>query len=199
MQKFKQYISEGTKGLTIFDIDDTMFKTKARVQVKKDGKVIKVLPPKQFNTYTLGKGETYDFGQFKSADLFNKTALPIGRMIQKFKAILKNAVKKGSDVVIVTARADMDDKELFLNTFRSHGIDIDKAHIHRAGNLGGSSASAKEQIFKKFLDTGDYKRIRLFDDDVSNLKALLNLQSDYNDIDFEAWKADDKGKIKRIK
>ena len=84
MQKFKQYISEGTKGLTIFDIDDTMFKTKARVQVKKDGKVIKVLSPKQFNTYTLGKGETYDFGQFKSADLFNKTALPIGRMIQKF-------------------------------------------------------------------------------------------------------------------
>ena len=42
MQSFKQYISEGTKGLTIFDIDDTMFKTKAKVEVKKDGKVVKV-------------------------------------------------------------------------------------------------------------------------------------------------------------
>ena len=176
-----------------------MFKTKAKVQVKKNGKVIKVLPPKAFNTYTLGKGEEYDFGQFKSAEIFNKTAMPIGRMISKFKAILKNAVKKGSDVIIVTARADMDDKELFLSTFRSHGIDIDKAHIHRAGNLGGTSSSAKQQVFKKFLDTGNYKRIRLFDDDVSNLKALLNLQPDYNDVDFEAWKADDKGKIKRVK
>ena len=199
MQNFKQYLSEGAKGLTIFDIDDTMFKTKAKVQVKKNGKVIKVLPPKAFNTYTLGKGEEYDFGQFKSAEIFNKTAMPIGRMISKFKAILKNAVKKGSDVIIVTARADMDDKELFLSTFRSHGIDIDKAHIHRAGNLGGTSSSAKQQVFKKFLDTGNYKRIRLFDDDVSNLKALLNLQPDYNDVDFEAWKADDKGKIKRVK
>ena len=75
MQQFKQYISENNKGLTIFDIDDTMFKTKARVQVIKNGKVIKILPPKAFNTYTLGKGESYDFGQFKSADLFNKTCL----------------------------------------------------------------------------------------------------------------------------
>ena len=86
-----------------------------------------------------------------------------------------------------------------MKVFRSHGIDIDKAHIHRAGNLGGTSSSAKQQVFKKFLDTGNYKRIRLFDDDVSNLKALLNLQPDYNDVDFEAWKADDKGKIKRVK
>ena len=199
MQKFKTYLSEGNKGLTIFDIDDTMFKTKARVQVIKNGKVIKILPPKAFNTYKLGNGESYDFGQFKSAELFKKTAMPIGKMISKFKAVLKNAVKRGSDVIIVTARSDMDDKELFLSTFKAHGIDIDKTHIHRAGNLGGSSASAKQQIFRKFLDTGDYKRIRLFDDDVSNLKALLNLQSDYNDVDFEAWKADDNGRIKKVK
>ena len=53
MQSFKQYISEGTKGLTIFDIDDTMFKTKAKVEVKKNGKVVKVLSPKQFNTCLL--------------------------------------------------------------------------------------------------------------------------------------------------
>jgi hypothetical protein len=198
MQNFKQYISEGTKGLTIFDIDDTMFKTKAKVEVKKDGKVVKVLSPKQFNTYKLGRGEDYDFGQFKSAKLFKQTAVPIGKMIQKFKAILKNAVKKGSDVVLVTARADMDDKELFLSTFRSHGINIDQSHIYRAGNIGGSSAAAKQKVFKKFLDTGDYKRVRLFDDDDSNLKALLSLKPDYNDIDFEAWKANDKGRIKKV-
>ena len=174
-----------------------MFKTKAKVKVMPSGKL---LTPQQFNTYKLGKGEEFDFGEFKSAKIFQQTAVPIGRMISKFKAILKNAVKSGSKVIIVTARADMDDKKLFLDTFRSHGIDIDKAHIYRAGNLGlKGTADAKALIFKQFLDTNEYGRIRLFDDDMSNLKALLSLKDDYNDIEFEAWLADDKGRIKRVK
>jgi len=189
------------KGLTIFDIDDTMFKTSAKVVVlnTKTGKK-KTLTPKQYNTYTLGGDEEFDYGQFKSAKLFQQTAVPIGKMIKKFRAILRNATKKGSKVIIVTARADMDDKKLFLNTFRSHGIDIDNAHIIRAGNLGlKGSADAKAVIFKQFLDTGEYSTIRLFDDDVSNLKALLSLKDEYNNVSFEAWKANDKGQIKRIK
>jgi len=198
MENFITYISEAkNKGLTIFDIDDTMFKTKARVKVIPSGKV---LTPQQFNTYKLGRGEEFDFGEFKSAKLFQQTAVPIGKMIAKFKAILKNAVKSGSKVIIVTARADMDDKKLFLDTFRSHGIDIDKSHIIRAGNLGmKSSAEAKAQVFKQFLDTNEYSRIRLFDDDKSNLKALLSLKDDYNDIEFEAWLANDKGQIKKVR
>ena len=200
MKNFATYLSENNKGLTIFDIDDTMFKTKANVVVTKDNKKLKTLSPKEFNTYKLGKGEAFDFGQFKSAKLFSQSAMPIGKMISKFKSILKNAVKKGSKVIIVTARADMDDKKLFLDTFRAHGIDIDKAHIYRAGNLGlKGSAQAKAQVFKQFLDTGEYARIRLFDDDMSNLKALLSLKDDYNDISFEAWKANEKGKIKKVK
>lgn len=198
MENFRAYISEAkNKGLTIFDIDDTMFKTKARVKVMPSGKT---LTPQQFNTYKLGKGVEFDFGEFKSAKLFQQTAVPIGKMIAKFKAILKNAVKSGSKVIIVTARADMDDKKLFLDTFRSHGIDIDKSHIIRAGNLGmKSSAEAKAQVFKQFLDTNEYSRIRLFDDDKSNLKALLSLKDDYNDIEFEAWLANDKGQIKKVR
>ena len=198
MENFRTYITEAkNKGLTIFDIDDTMFKTKARVKVMPSGKT---LTPQKFNTYKLGKGESFDFGEFKSAKLFQQTAVPIGKMIAKFKAILKNAVKSGSKVIIVTARADMDDKKLFLDTFRSHGIDIDKSHIIRAGNLGmKSSAEAKAQVFKQFLDTNEYSRIRLFDDDKSNLKALLSLKDDYNDIEFEAWLANDKGQIKKVR
>ena len=198
MENFRAYISEAkNKGLTIFDIDDTMFKTKARVKVMPSGKT---LTPQKFNTYKLGKGESFDFGEFKSAKLFQQTAVPIGKMIAKFKAILKNAVKSGSKVIIVTARADMDDKKLFLDTFRSHGIDIDKSHIIRAGNLGmKSSAEAKAQVFKQFLDTNEYSRIRLFDDDKSNLQALLSLKDDYNDIEFEAWLANDKGQIKKVR
>ena len=46
MENFRDYLREATgKGLTIFDIDDTMFKSKARVRVvdTKTNKVVKIL------------------------------------------------------------------------------------------------------------------------------------------------------------
>ena len=83
--------ARGNKGLTMFDIDDTMFTSNASVLVvnKKTGKK-KELNPQEFNHYKLQSGEEYDFGQFKSSKLFYNTATPIGKMISKFKAILKN-------------------------------------------------------------------------------------------------------------
>ena len=156
MDNFKEFITEGQgKGLTIFDIDDTMFKSKARVLVKnKNTGQSKALSPKQFNSYKLSKGEEFDYGEFKSSKLFYQTATPIARMVAKAKAIIKNATKKGSKVIVVTARADMDDKKLFLKTFESHGIPMRDVYVERAGNIGGgSSASNKQVIFKKYLDS----------------------------------------------
>ena len=47
MLKFKEFIVEQKEGsgLTIFDIDDTLFRTNSKVHVKKDGKTIKKLSP----------------------------------------------------------------------------------------------------------------------------------------------------------
>ena len=75
MVKFKQFLEEQSgKGLTIFDIDETMFKTSAKVEVKKNGKTIKKLDNQQFNNYKLKTGEKFDFGQFTNAEIFNKTS-----------------------------------------------------------------------------------------------------------------------------
>ena len=44
MVRFKTFLEEAAgKGLTMFDVDETMFMTKAKVKVVKDGKVIKKL------------------------------------------------------------------------------------------------------------------------------------------------------------
>ena len=132
--------------------------------------------------------------------MFNKTSTPIARMINKVKAILKNATKAGSKVIIVTARPDFDDKKLFLDTFKKQGIDIDKIFVERAGNLGsGPAADNKKVIFKKYLDTKIYKRIRLFDDANSNLKMFLSLQKEYPEVSFEAFLAKHNGSVKRVR
>lgn len=199
MLNFNEYLIEN-KGLTIFDIDDTLFKSKARVGVKQNGVVKKQLTPQELNTYKLGKGEELDFGEFKSSKLFYQTATPIAKMVAKAKAIIKNATKAGSKVIIVTARADMDDKDLFIKTFEAHGIPMKNVYVERAGNVGGgSSAVNKSVIFKKYLKTGEYSRIRLFDDHKENLKALLDLKREYPEVEMFAYLADEKGSIKRLK
>ena len=201
MKNFRTYLEEAQgKGLTIFDIDETMFITKAKVKVVKNGKVIKRLDNQEFNTYKKKDGETYDFGEFKNAEVFKRTSTPIARMINKVKAILKNATRAGSKVIIVTARPNFDNKKTFLDTFREQGIDIDKIYVERAGNLGGGpAASNKKVIFKKYLDQKIYKRIRLFDDAMSNLKMFLSLQKDYPDVSFEAFHAKENGSVSRIR
>jgi hypothetical protein len=201
MKNFKTFLLEAEgKGLTIFDIDETMFITKAKVNVVKDGKIVKKLNNQEFNTYKKKPGEEYDFGEFKNAEVFNRTSTPIARMINKVKVILKNATKKGSKVIIVTARPNFDNKKLFLDTFRKQGIDIDKIYVERAGNLGaGPAAKNKEVIFRKYLDQKIYKRIRLFDDAISNLKVFLSLQKDYPDVSFEALLAKPNGSVSRVR
>ena len=201
MVKFKTFLLESQgKGLTMFDVDETMFITKAKVKVVKDGKVIKKLDNQQFNTYKKKAGEEYDFGEFKDAKVFNRTSTAIARMINKVKAILKNATRAGSKVIIVTARPNFDNKKLFLDTFRQQGIDIDKIYVERAGNLGGGpAADNKKVIFRKYLDQKIYKRIRLFDDSKENLKAFLSLQKDYPNVSFEAFLAKPNGSVSRVR
>ena len=201
MKKFNEFLAERAgKGLTIFDIDDTMFVSKARVIVKnKNTGQSKPLTPMEFNSYKLRKNEEYDFGEFRSAKIFYQTATPIARMVQKAKAIISNATKKGSKVIVVTARSDMDDKNLFIKTFESHGIPMKNVYVERAGNMSGSSAENKKVIFRKYLKTGEYARIRLFDDHKENLTALLDLKKEFPSVEMFAYLADLKGSVKRIK
>lgn len=195
--RFKQF--DGTGTLTIFDIDETLFHTKATVKVVKGGKVVRVLSNQQFNTYVKQDDEQFDFGEFESAENFKNTSVPVVRMVEKAKRIVKAKGNPHSRAIICTARGDFDDKEMFLQTFRDHGIDIDRMHVERAGNLDvGSSAVAKKIIIRKYLETRNYTRVRFYDDAMSNLTAFLDLQSEFPRIRFEAYYVDHKGNDQRI-
>ena len=201
MFSFKQHLEEQTRGmgLTIFDIDETLFQTQALIHIKKDGKTIRKLTNQEYNEYKLEPGESYDYGEFRNAKIFNDTSIPIWAMISKAKAIIKNAVNAGSKVIIVTARANFDDKETFLNTFRRYGIDIDKVYVERAGNLNlGSSAKNKRFIFHKYLRSGKFERVRFFDDAMSNITMFKALQKHYPNVAFEAYHVKHDGSIKKV-
>lgn len=197
-QRFRHFIGKGT--LTIFDIDETLFHTKAKVKVVKGGRLVRELDNQEFNTYQRKPGEEYDFGQFKNAEYFRKTSVPVEKMVERARKVVKAKGNPHSRAIIVTARADFDDKEMFLQTFRDHGIDIDQMHVERAGNLGiDSSAEAKKVVFRKYLNTRNYIKARLYDDAMSNLKAFLDLKSEYPDIEFESWFVNPDGTVRKIK
>ena len=204
MLTFKEYIAEQTDAgsLSIFDIDDTLFHTTAQIAVVKDGKTIKKLTNAEFNTYKLGPGEEFDFAEFRDAAKFYHESNPIKRMIAKAMAILKNAQTNPlSKVIILTARSNFNDKEKFLATFRKHGFDIDKVRVERAGELVKNEvpAVAKAVVVTKYLNSGQYRKVRLFDDSMSNLKEFLKLQQKFTDVKFEAYFAKPDGSIKTVK
>ena len=198
METFQTFSeARGGQGLTIFDIDKTLFNSDVKINVKKGREIVKrgVL-----SNYKLKRGEKFDYGEFKDAKRFAKTATPVGRMLGKAKAIIKNATKAGSKVIFVTARADLDDKKVFINTFKAHGLDMSKVYVERAGNLGVKDAAGnKATVLRKYLDSGKYARVRMFDDALPNLKALLSLKDDYPEISFEAWRVGSKGTIKTVR
>lgn len=204
MKSFIQYLNEQRHGsLHVVDVDDTLFHTTARVRVRNAaGKIIRYLTNQEFNDYKLKPGERYDYKEFKSARKFSRESKPIHKVIDKINKIQSNLKKKkNSRVIINTARADFDNKREFLNTFRKQGMDIDKIHVHRAGNIPGDELPAlkKVKIIKQYLDKNSHKKVIMYDDSRTNLKALLNMKKEYPDVTFIAMHVGPDGTLTRIK
>lgn len=186
---FKNISKEVKKsfGITFVDLDETLFHTFAKIHVVKDGVIVKKLSNKEFNTYVLSPGETLDFSEFTDAKLFKETSIPITSILMRIKRMIKkiNATKSFSRIILLTARSDFHDKELFLQAFSEQGIDVsDKNvfYIERAGNIHkGSIAEKKRDIILKYLKTGIYRKCRMIDDDLSNIKYFLDIEKNLPD------------------
>lgn len=204
--------------LIAIDIDETIFKTFAEIKVIKNGKEIKSLTNQEFNTYELQDGESFDFREFRDSELFRRTSVPIPKTIERINRMLDGIIENTvPDIILLTARADFKDKEPFLQTFRDHGIPIDKIYIERAGNLKtGTTSERKQMILMKYLMTGKYTDVKLLDDDLKNVKTFSemgkcleqevydmvrkaqNLGDEMVTINFSPLLVDHNGNIRRI-
>jgi len=190
MKKFSEYKTNTRGNLSVWDIDETLFQTKALVHIMKDGKRVRSLNNREFNTYKLKSGESYDFAEFRSAEIFNKTSVPIQRAIDKAAKTLKAYSQlPNSKVIVLTARSDFDDPHKFLSTFEKYGLNMRNVHVHRAGNLGMAAAEAKKIFIQQYLNTNKFKSVSLFDDDPKNIEVFLTLRKQYPDVKFNAYLA----------
>lgn len=180
------------------DLDDTLTKSKANVEIVKDGKVLKEIH--NYTTYKLQPGESFSFRQHKIAKLFHETSIPIEKAIKRFNKLVGH---KHAKTVILTGRSDFDDHSLFLKTLKKHNIYSIELDIVLVGSAadGGSIidiAGAKAKRIRTYLDTMRYKKAVMIDDNVMNLNRFLEVSESYPNIEFVAWKAYDSGHIRRL-
>lgn len=202
MKRFKDFISESS--LHVFDIDDTLFHTTARVHVKKGSKTVTTLSSAEYNSHILPPGHHYDYSEFHSAHKFDTESKPVHRMMDKLKGVHASVKAKGRGRVILnTARQDFDDKETFLGTFRKHGVEIDDIHVHRAGNESTKKkipvGVAKNNVIRKHLNTGNYTHVSLYDDSIENLNHFKELEKEHPNVQFKAYHVQPDGRIKHHK
>lgn len=200
MRKFLDYIAEETSnGLHVFDVDDTLFHTTAKIRVMKGKKQVTSLSNSEYNTHKLPDGHHYDYTEFRSAEKFDSESKPNQRVIQKMKNLHTKTKSSGGKVIINTARADFDDRDRFLGAFKKHGVDIDNIHVHRAGNMKGEGtvASKKTEIIRNQIKNSNYNHVSLYDDSEQNLKHFLELKKEFPHINFNAHHVKPDGKFKR--
>jgi hypothetical protein len=200
--KFDNYLSELSsnygKGITFIDIDETIFRTFAMIYVldKETGQIKRKLTNQEFNTYKIQDNEEFDFHEFRSAEIFSKTSLPVDKTINRIKRMMKNIDHRGSKVILLTARADFDDKETFLQTFRRYGLSIDNMYVERVGNfevnpdiyrhiikksgMPKSIAEQKEKVIFDYIKSGQFRRVRLIDDDMKNVRTFMKFGKEFS-------------------
>lgn len=197
MLKFNQFITESfdnllfeknsTKSKHYFDIDETLFAhdhSKLRVHVKdSSGRRVRTLTNQEFNTHQLPPGHSYDFGEFRSSDIFGQSAHPIRKMIAKMKAMKNN----GANVEMLTARSDLDDKGKFAAHMNKYGINITPGsgiHVRRAGNMQGKPADTKAAHIAAAIQREGLKEVHLYDDSIDNINGMLRLHKHFPDVAF---------------
>jgi len=164
------------KSLYVFDIDDTLFRTSARVRVVNTKGQVKYLSSEELKDYEFSASEKICFSEFTDARKFAEESIPIKPMIKKAQRCIKKTIF-GSKTILLTARADLDCKSKFINYLASSGLDMNHVYVERAGNyLNLSTADAKKSIIENYLRLSSYKKVYLYDDSLENIKSFMKLK-----------------------
>jgi len=153
----------------IFDFDDTLVKTDAKVHIVMNGKRVKSITPTEFNNYSLEPGESYDVSDFGDPRIIlNAKKFKMWPALEN----ISNARKMGrsnSDIYILTARSQK--AQAPIHTFlERNGIDIPLDQVITVGldsaeeqDIAGDKEKVLRELKKKYAD------ITFFDDSEENI------------------------------
>lgn len=157
------FTEDKRKKLRIFDFDDTLVKTKAKVYVtnKKTGKTFS-LTPGEYAVYKPRPTDEFDYHEF------NRVIDPTE--IKEISQILRRVVKKSRDTVfILTARGAYRPVREYL---RDIGINTNQIYVQ---SLASGDPQDKVDWIEGKIDNEGYNDIYFADDSPKNVKAVKNM------------------------
>jgi FMN phosphatase YigB (HAD superfamily) len=151
------------KKLRIFDFDDTLVTTKSKIHVTAaDGHRFD-LTPGEYAVYERQVGDVMDYSDF--------SRLIEPEAIEWTGKILRSLVARGSEVVILTARAAAEPVKEFL---RDTGLPL-----LRVVALADSNPAKKAEYIARRIEEDDINYVEFFDDSPKNVAAVGDLRTAY--------------------
>jgi FMN phosphatase YigB (HAD superfamily) len=160
----------------VFDFDETLVKTDAKIHIYSDGRRIRSISPEEYNRYDSKPGETVDLSDFDDPR-FILNAKPY-KMWPALKNIdtAKKMGRSASDIYILTARSPK--AQLPIHNFlRNSGIDMPIENIMTVGSSDADSqndiASEKARVLKDLRN--QYAEVFFYDDSPDNIRLAAKV------------------------
>lgn len=164
MGRFK--VNNNINSLIIFDFDDTLGKTSARIKIKSTGEAIS---SSEMSRSFMNREDELDFSEFRSEDLI-EPVFPNKRLINIFKQSID--LYGEENVVIVTARRNPNPIKQFLTMFS-----LPLVRIYFIADDSRSSSLQKKEIINRIVKQGKYNEVIVYDDAEENLLSISSLHS----------------------
>jgi len=145
--------------LHIFDFDDTLVKSDAKVKIK-TGSTTNFLSSEEYASYKEKPGDILDFSDF---DAYPKNPEIIEPVFAELKAAI--ALDGPDSVVILTARSNPSPVRLFLEA-----NNIAPIHIEAVGS--SDPMRKADYILSRVMSSPEINEVRVFEDNVRNIRTI---------------------------
>jgi hydroxymethylpyrimidine pyrophosphatase-like HAD family hydrolase len=172
---FENFLIRGKSSdkVIVFDIDDTLIKSDAKVFVVKNNKIVRKLDSQEYNEYKLQKGESFRYDEFTDLNKLMEAEL------KPYFHTMEREYRKGVHISILTARSN---KRMIHSFFlKKADIDIHPDLIFATGDdTSDCSVAEKKAKCIQTLANYGYKTLIFFDDNMDNLKEVKDMGEKLN-------------------
>lgn len=144
----------------VFDFDDTLATTTARIKVMDGAGLVTHVQPRDFSSFHLKTNEYFDFTEFRD-DRFIKDANPTFLM-----HLAQEVSEEDQDVYILTARED-DSADAIQSFLASYNVNAKTIHC-----VGGTQKNIPQKKREMLLTImAKYDKIYYYDDSSDNIEG----------------------------
>ena len=170
--KNKSFTVGGTTShkLLIFDVDDTLINTTAKIWLMNKKGLVKKITNSEYNTYKKKPDEWFDYREFDDPRILQKETFT------KYWRTLKREYHKGTHISLITARSiGCEIRDFFIK----NGIDIKPELVFAVGDkdyqFSGTIQEKKAKTIELLSKLG-YDTFVFFDDNEENLQTAKKLE-----------------------